>query len=44
MAKKIIIYNINKYYGGPLVLSALCKTSRDLVYDERLLFNFDVNS
>lgn len=44
MAKKIIIYNINKYYGGTLVLSALCKTLRDLGYDARLLFNFDLNS
>ena len=44
MAKKIIIYNINKYYGGTLVLSALCKTLRNLGYDARLLFNFDLNS
>ena len=44
MAKKIIIYNINAYYGGTLVLSALCKTLRDLGYDARLLFNFDLNS
>lgn len=43
MAKKIIIYNVNKYYGGPLVLSALCKTFRDLGYDARLLFNLGFN-
>ena len=40
MAKKIIIYNINDYFGGPLVLSALCKTFRDLGYDARVLFTY----
>ena len=43
MAKKIIMYNVNTYYGGPLVLSALCKTLRDLGYDARVLFNFGFN-
>lgn len=43
MAKKIIIYNINSYFGGPLVLSALCKTLRDLGYDARVMFNYALN-
>lgn len=38
MAKKIIIYNHWRYYGGTLVLSALCKTLRDLGYDARVIF------
>ena len=37
MIKKIIITNIYPYYGGPLVLSTLCKTLRQLGYDARLL-------
>lgn len=36
--KKIIIYNVNKYYGGTLVLSALCKELRALGYDARVFF------
>lgn len=43
MAKKIIIYNVNSYFGGPLVLSALCKTLRELGYDARVLFNYAFN-
>ena len=38
MAKKIIIYNQTLYAGGTLVLSALCKTLRELGYDARVLF------
>lgn len=44
MAKKIIIYNVNDYFGGPLVLSALCKTFRDLGYDARVLFTYALQS
>ena len=44
MAKKIIIYNVNDYFGGPLVLSALCKTFRDLGYDARVLFTYAFQS
>ena len=38
MAKKIIIYNIINDNGGPIVLSALCKTLREIGYDARVLF------
>lgn len=38
MAKKIIIYNFEEYFGGTLVLSVLCKTLRDLGYDARTIF------
>lgn len=38
MAKKIIIYNQTLYAGGTLVLSALCKTLRELGYDARVMF------
>ena len=38
MAKRIIIYNIINDYGGPIVLSALCKTFRELGYDARVMF------
>ena len=38
MAKKIIIYNQTLYAGGTLVLSALCKTLRDMGYDARVMF------
>ena len=44
MAKKIIIYNVNDYFGGTLVLSALCKTFRDLGYDARVLFTYAFQS
>ena len=40
MAKKIVIYDVNEYYGGPLVLAALCKTFRDLGYDARVMFTY----
>lgn len=42
--KKIIIYNINKYYGGTLVLSALCKELRLLGYDARIFFTTNLQS
>ena len=38
MPKKIIIYNDLYYCGGTLVLSALCKTLRELGYDARVIF------
>lgn len=38
MSKKIIIYNLVYYAGGTLVMSALCKTLRELGYDARILF------
>ena len=38
MAKKIIIYNQTLYAGGTLVLSALCKTLREMGYDARVMF------
>ena len=44
MAKKIIIYNVNDYFGGTLVLSALCKTFQDLDYDARNLITYDFQS
>lgn len=44
MAKRIIIYNVNSYFGGPLVLSALCKTFRDLGYDARVMFTYALQS
>lgn len=44
MAKKIIIYNVNQYFGGTLVLSALCKTFRDLGYDARVMFTYALQS
>lgn len=44
MAKKIIIYGVNWYFGGPLVLAALCKTFRDLGYDARIMFTYAYQS
>lgn len=38
MAKKIIIYNCTYYAGGTIVMSALCKTLRELGYDARVMF------
>ena len=37
MKKKIYITNINTYFGGTLVLSALCKTLREIGYDAELM-------
>lgn len=34
--KKIVIFNLLGYYGGPLMLSVLCATLRKLGYDARL--------
>lgn len=41
MIKKIIIQNVYSYYGGPVVLSTLCKTLRDMGYDARVYMTFD---
>lgn len=44
MAKKIIIYDVNEYFGGTLVLAALCKTFRDLGYEARVMFTYALQS
>ena len=41
---KIVIVNSRKIYGGTLVLSALCKTLRDLGYDAKVFYVHDFPS